>query len=221
MSRLRIFPIRRPGIRRGATGPGGELIPARGHCRSMKTQSSLSSLRWALIGAAGLGSLLATGALSAQVRRDDPPPPIVRDKVELKNADKNFAEKAAKASMEEVEVSRVAAARSSNPEVRAFAEQMAADHARMADELAALAAVKGISLPARDRIATKWEKQNAKDFDHDYLKKMVSDHEATVKLFQKQANDGNDPDLVAFARKHLSDVQHHLQRAKDLERFLK
>jgi putative membrane protein len=151
--------------------------------------------------------------------------PVVRparaDRVEIKNADKNFAEKIAKASMAEVEISRVAASRSSNPQVREFAEQMIADHSRMADELSSLASHKGIALPARDNVAEKWTKQNAKDFDRDYLKKMVSDHEDAVKAFQKQALDGSDPELIAFARKHLSAVQHHLERAKDLERFLK
>jgi putative membrane protein len=175
-------------------------------------------LHRSLLAAAGLG----LAALTAQAQVDPVVPPGRQDhKVELKGSDKNFAEKMAKASMAEVEISRVAASRTSNPQVRDFAEQMAADHARLNDELSVLAAKKGISLPAKDNVAEKWTKQNAKDFDHDYLKKMVDDHEEAVKAFQKQALDGSDPDLVAFARKHLASLQHHLERAKDLERFLK
>jgi putative membrane protein len=188
-----------------------------GHCRDMKTYSLLRSKY--LFGATiGLAVALSTGLRAAQL---DPVPPARSDKVELKGAEKNFAEKVAKASMSEVEISRVAAERSSNPRVREFAEQMIADHSRLNDELATLAANRGITLPAKDNVADKWMKQNAKGFDRDYLKRMVSDHEDTVKLFQKQATEGVNPDLVAFARKHLDAIQHHLEQAKDLERFLK
>jgi putative membrane protein len=168
-----------------------------------------------------LGAGLVLGTLTVQAQHDPVLPPARGDKVDIKNADKNFAEKIAKASMAEVEISRVAVSRSSNPQVREFAEQMIADHSRMSDELSSLAAHKGIALPAKDNVAEKWTKQNAKDFDKDYLKKMVSDHEDAVKAFQKQALDGSDPELMGFARKHLPALQHHLERAKDLERFLK
>ncbi len=50
---------------------------------------------------------------------------------------------------------------------------------------------------------------------------MVSDHEDTVKLFEKQARDGEDAALVEFARKHLSRLQHHLQQASDLHKLMK
>src|SRR4051812_43628096 len=42
----------------------------------------------------------------------------------LKKTDRDFLEKAAKASMSEVAISRVAASRTSNPEVRRFAQMM-------------------------------------------------------------------------------------------------
>lgn len=143
------------------------------------------------------------------------------ERVKLKNPDKNFVEKVAKLSMEEAEISRVAAERTSNPRVRAFAEAMGADHAAMSKELSLIASDKGVVLPAKDTIGEKWLKRDAKSFDVDYLKKMVSDHEDTVQLFQKQARDGHDADLVAFARKHLAALQHHLQEASDLHKSMK
>lgn len=187
------------------------------YCQDMKTPSFLPS-KYLCGAAVGVALLLGPGLNAAQL---DTVPPARSDKVELKGAEKNFAEKVAKSSMSEVEISRVAAHRSSNPRVREFAEQMIADHARLNDELSTLAADRGITLPAKDNVADRWMKQNAKDFDRDYLKRMVADHEDAVKLFQKQATDGQNPELVAFARKHLDAIQHHLEQAKDLERFLK
>lgn len=141
--------------------------------------------------------------------------------VELKHVDRDFFEKAAKASMSEVEISRVAAMRSTNPDVKQFAQMMIADHGGASDELALVASSKGVSLPAKDMHPNRWEKHDAKDFDKDYINKMVSDHEDVVKLFEKQAKDGNDPEAVAFARKYLPKLQHHLQAATDLKRMLK
>jgi putative membrane protein len=183
----------------------------------MKTYSFLPS-KYLLGAMIGLGLALGPGLRAAQL---EPLPSARNDKVELKGAEKNFAQNVAKASMGEVEISRVAAERSSNPRVREFAEQMIKDHSQLNDELATLAANRGITLPAKDNVADKWMKQNAKDFDRDYLKRMVADHEDAVKLFQKQATEGENAELVAFARKHLEAIQHHLEQAKDLERFLK
>ena len=143
------------------------------------------------------------------------------ERVKLKNPDRNFVEKVARMSMEEADISRVAAQRTSNPRVRALAEAMAQEHAALSKELALIASDKGVVIPAKENFGEKWVKRDAKDFDLDYLKKMVSDHENTVELFQKQARDGNDPELVNFARKYLSSIQHHLQEANDLHKMMK
>ena len=120
--------------------------------------------------------------------------------------------------MSEVAISRVAAQRTSNPEVRKFAQMMIEDHERATDELGALASTRGFSLPAKDPHPDKWEKRDAKNFDKEYIDKMVSDHEGIVKLFAKEAKDGDDAE--AFARKYLPRLQEHLQHATDLKRAL-
>lgn len=138
----------------------------------------------------------------------------------LKHADRDFLEKAAKAGMSEVQISRIAATRTSNADVKRFAQMIVEDHESANEQLAALATARGISLPAKELHGDKWEKRDAKNFDKDYLEKMVSDHEDTVKLFEKQARNGEDAESVAFARKHLPKLQQHLQQAIDLKRLL-
>lgn len=189
----------------------------------MKTNYSFSRARLHVVGASFVAlSMAAAGLGQTAVRDPNPPARTVRgDAVELKRHDREFFEKAAKMSMAEVEISRVAATRSSNPEVRRFAEMMVADHQAAGEDLAALASAKGASIPAKETAPSRWEKHDAKDFDRDYIKKMYSDHEDLVKLFEKQAKDGTDPDAVAFARKHLPKLQQHLQHAADLRRSLK
>jgi putative membrane protein len=140
---------------------------------------------------------------------------------DLHHTDKNFIEKAAKAGMEEVAISQVAVSRSTNPQVKDFAQMMVTDHTAANEGLARIAAAKGVMLPAKDTHENKWAKRDAKDFDQEYISKMVDDHDEAVKLFTKEANDGKDAEVVAFARKTLPKLQHHQEQAKDLKRMMK
>jgi putative membrane protein len=197
----------------------------------MKTNHLTSGVWLQICSVVLMGTSFAVVAGGQTPVRDVPPPaPAVREVpardargrvVELKRHDRDFFEKAAKASRAEVEISRVAAARSTNPEVRRFAQMMIEDHEVASEELAVLASSKGVTLPAKETQPSKWEKHDAKSFDKDYINKMVSDHEDVVKLFEKQAKNGDDLDAVAFARKHLAKMQHHLQQAVDLKRTFK
>jgi putative membrane protein len=174
--------------------------------------------------AAGVAAVFLAAAAQAASPRTDPAP-IVRDRTvqaepALKRADRTFIEKAAKAGLDEVEISRVAATRTSNPDVKRFAQMIIADHEAAHEELGALASMKGVNLPAKET-AERWEKRDAKSFDREYIDKMVADHDNTVKMFEKHATDGTDLETVAYARKHLPKLQSHLQQASDLKRMLK
>ncbi len=173
-----------------------------------------------------LATIAATASFGQTTSRDARVLPADRDARvgeplrPLKKADRDFIERAAKASMSEVQISRVAAARTSNPDVRRFAQMMVEDHENANEQLMALASSLSVTLPAKDPHPAKWEKHDAKDFDKDYLDKMVADHEEVVKLFSEHAKDGHDVGTVAFARKHLPKMQQHLQHAIDLKRVL-
>lgn len=137
----------------------------------------------------------------------------------LKHADKSFIKHAAKAGMEEVDISRVAAARTMNPQVRTFAQMVVDDHTAANAALATIALSKGVTLPAQDMAdADKWAKKGGKDFDEDYIEKMLSAHKDAVKLFAKEADTGEDAETKAFARATLPKLQHHLEMAMDLRK---
>lgn len=139
----------------------------------------------------------------------------------VKRVDSNFIKKAAKGGLDEVEIGTVAQDRATNPQVKEFARMMVTDHTKANSELMSIAATKGVKTPMKDKATEHWSKLDAKDFDRDYVKKMVSDHEEDVELFQKEARDGKDPEVVAFAQKTLPTLQMHLQRAQDLKAMLK
>lgn len=126
----------------------------------------------------------------------------------------------------EVELGKLASTNASSPAVKAFGQQMVSDHTKANDELKTLAASKNITLPAtpgnkhQDHINDLKEKKGA-DFDKAYIDLMVDDHKEDVDAFQKEANDGKDAEIKAFAAGKVPTLQHHLDMAKSTKDKLK
>jgi putative membrane protein len=140
----------------------------------------------------------------------------------LTHHDKSFIEKAAKSGQEEVDISRAVVDRTTNPEVKSFAQTMIDDHSAANTTLTGIASNKGVELPMmKMNDADSWMKKSASSLDADYVSKMISDHKDAVELFQKEADHGTDMDTKNFARDTLPKLQHHLEMAMDLKKSLK
>lgn len=136
------------------------------------------------------------------------------------NNSSNFMSKASQGAMTEVQLGQLALQRASSDSVKRFAQQLIADHTKANNELKQLAAKKSVQLPTEinaeqkstiDRLSSL----NGPEFDKEFMKHMVDDHEKDVNEFQKQAESGNDADVKAFAAKTLPTLQQHLQMSRD------
>lgn len=132
-------------------------------------------------------------------------------------ADRAFARKAAQDGLAEVELGRLAADKASSDEVKSFGRQMVDDHQKANDELKQIAQSKGIDLPAdtdsgHKAKMSKLQKLSGADFDRAYVKDMVKDHKKDVKLFEKEADKGKDPELKQFAQKTVTTLHEHHQK---------
>lgn len=141
--------------------------------------------------------------------------------VSISHGDKAFVEKAAKAGSAEVAISQAALPHLKNEQVKEFASMMVTDHGAANQQLTELAAQKSISLSPKQPGTKKWDKANDKDYDADYIAKMVSEHEEAVELFTKESLKGEDSDLRAFAAKTLPTLQAHLEKARTIKQGLK
>jgi putative membrane protein len=63
----------------------------------------------------------------------------------------------------------------------------------------------------------KLEGLSGTDFDRDFVKMAVNDHEKDIKEFEKASKDLDDADLKAFATKMVPKLQEHLSQAKSLQ----
>jgi putative membrane protein len=164
--------------------------------------SQLSRLAWAA------ALLVAAGALHAQA---------------LSKGDADFMKAAAHSGHTEIEGSKLAVSKASDPQVKSFADKMITDHSKMAEELKALAASKQVELPTEPSLTQKGQLKlldtlKGDSFDKRYVSSIgVSAHEDTVTLFEKAAAGAQDPQVKSLATKSLPHLQMHLQMARELK----
>ena len=144
----------------------------------------------------------------------------------ISDDDKKFVTDAASGGMAEVKLGQYAADNASNAEVKKFGKQMVSDHTKANKQLQGLAKEKGIDVPEMmstedQALVDKLTMLKGDDFDKAYVTAMVSDHEKDVSDFQKEADNGSDPQLKAWAGKTLKVLQMHLQHAQKVDKDLK
>jgi putative membrane protein len=135
--------------------------------------------------------------------------------------DRNFILEAAMGGMMEVELGKIAVQRGASEGVKQFGQRMVDDHSKAGEELAKLAASKGITLPTQldekhRNDVDKLSKLSGAEFDRAYAKAMLSDHKKDVSAFEKKSMKSDDADLKAFASKTLPTLKEHLEMAKAL-----
>jgi putative membrane protein len=135
--------------------------------------------------------------------------------------DESFYKQAAEGGLSEVELGQLANDKSPDPDVKNFGAMMVKDHGAANQKLQALAASKGISLPAKPSMMqmatkTKLDVLSGQTFDKSYLKSQVKAHTETLALLRKEISSGQDSDAKAFASSILPTVQAHLKAVRGL-----
>jgi len=129
---------------------------------------------------------------------------------QMSAADRQFMMMAAKDGMKEVQMGQMAAKEGQSAEVKKMGSQIAADHTKANQQLMAIATKKGIKLPT-DQKMDKMSKKDMANFDQAWLGMMINDHQKDIAVYQRQAQQGTDPELKAFAKKTTPVLQKHLK----------
>ncbi len=205
----------------------------------MKKPSAPSLLR-----AAAATACLGVAALSAFAQADQYPtmpprnPPLPSEPAEpvLPSGDHNidaplpddraqrFITEVSLLQSEEARLSVIAGQRATRDQVRIFAEQMRSATQDRDDELARLAQRRNVILPTgRDaRNAAEdneeWRRKDPQYFDVDYLRRIIRIQRNAIDRLEDYANAADsDPELAAFAQRHLPAVRENLRQAQMLE----
>ncbi len=184
-----------------------------------------SAARWSRVAlaAAAVGLIASVQAPAAFAQAVVPGASASAASGKISHKDSAFMKQAAENGHAEVENSKLALQKSGNADVKAFAQKMVDEHTKASEELAALAASKGVDLPKDPSVMQKGKMKvlSARDgtsFDRHYAESVgVEAHKDTVKLFEKAAKESDDADVKAWATKTLPTLQHHLQEAQALQ----
>ena len=169
----------------------------------------------------GAAVVLAFG-LTAFAQESSAPPTRANDPDgESVISDQTFLKEAAEGGLAEVELGQLALEKSSNEDVKRFAQLMVEDHGKANEDLKQLATQKGVSLPSEPTAKQKAKKEqlsklSGDEFDRAYMSDMLKDHRTDIAAFEKESDSGKDSDIKKFASQALPTLRAHLQQAESV-----
>ena len=139
----------------------------------------------------------------------------------LSSSDRDFMTKAAQGGLAEVQLGQLASKRGTSNAVKQYGQRMVKDHTPVNNQLKQLAAKKGVTLPTsldktNQQVKQRLSKLSGATFNREYLNHMLKDHQNDVSAFQTEAQEGQDPDVKAFAAQKLPTLKAHLQQVSSL-----
>jgi len=159
-------------------------------------------------------TVLVSAALAVAI------PAVAADK-KLGKSDREFLTEAASGGLMEVELGQVATKNAASDRVKQFGQRMVDDHSKANTELKQVASQESVTVPdsltpkQRDQVA-RLSKLHGAEFDREYMKAMLQDHEEDVPKFRKEASSASDPKVKDFAAKTLPTLESHLDMAKSI-----
>lgn len=191
----------------------------------MKKRTILSKM---LLGATVMSMTL--GMTSCKDGKETDPAEVAEEQNEQKFDDTNEAKEedsdylvfAADVNMKEIQMGKLAQQKSTNAEVRSYAEMMINDHNKALENLKKTAEAKNISLPTAlsedaQEAYDDLNDEKAEDFDKKYVDMMVDGHEKTIKKMEKASEKANDEEIRMWAADMLPTLRTHHSEAERLE----
>jgi putative membrane protein len=148
------------------------------------------------------------------------------EKTDEPRTDQEFIARAISCEVAEVKFAERALKQSSNEDVKKLAQKVIEQHMKMRDMLLEkakdmkVAVVEGFEKSHRDTFE-KLAKLEGKDFDREYLRYLVEDHEKGMKMYEKWAKDARDATLRDIAGRAQLTAKDHLEQARQLSTKLK
>ena len=169
----------------------------------------------------GTAIALAFGLTAVAQERNAPPSRANAPDRGSVTSDQTFLKEAAEGGLAEVELGQLAIEKSSNENVKRFAQRMVEDHGKANEDLQQLAAQKGVSLASEPSAKQKAKKErlsklSGDEFDRAYMSDMLKDHRADIVAFEQESDSGTDSDIKKFASQALPTLREHLKQAESV-----
>src|ERR1039457_1562513 len=132
-------------------------------------------------------------------------------------ADQEFMQAAAQGGMSEVKLGELVSHNGTRADVKEFGQMMVKDHSAINDDLKALAAKEGVTLPdsldaKHQGMLDKLAALTGSAFDNAYVAAMIKGHKKDAKAFKAESAATQDADIKSFLDKSIPVVESHLSR---------
>jgi putative membrane protein len=137
--------------------------------------------------------------------------------------DKKFVKAAAEDSMAAIKIGQLAEQKTTNPNIKRFAQQQVQTHQSMHNQLQPIAQQSNVTLPtqlnSRDQKEyNRLSSLSGTQFDQDYTRWAAQSHQRALDAFQQESRSGQNAQLKTFASNSTPTIQRNLQMAQSLER---
>ena len=141
---------------------------------------------------------------------------------QLAPSDVEFIQNANSTNVAQVAMAHAAESQAVNPGVRALATKIASSHTKADQALQMLAGQKHVDLPRtanasdNSEIADLHAHKKGGDFDAQYVRNVVSDHDRMIQMYEAARNGSPDADIRRYADIMLPALRDNLQQANAL-----
>jgi putative membrane protein len=130
-----------------------------------------------------------------------------------------FIRDAIEGNLAEVQVGKLAQEKGQNDQVRSFGRMLESDHANANHEATSVADLLGVIPPTQPNemqraVYDKLSKLSGAEFDRQFVRSMIEDHEADVRKFESEANKNDQ--AAEYAKQTLPALRQHLRMAETL-----
>lgn len=191
---------------------GMEKRQGKSSSHSSKGSSGSSGSQGSSGSSATTGGAAAAGATAAGTT----------GKSSLAKGDETILKDMAQANISEIEAGKLAQSKSSNDQVKSFAQQMIDDHTKALNDVQQVAQQKGVTLPTEPdakhkAMATKLQAMSGDAFDKAYMAQAgLADHKKVHSMLLSDEKKAKDPDVKALAAKMAPVVEQHLKSAQQM-----
>ncbi len=139
----------------------------------------------------------------------------------LSGQEKDFVMEAARSSMAEKQMSDLAEQKARSESVKTLAKEIKDEHTQVVDKLQQIASNKNVSLPSdvsrADRtVIDRLRNLSGEEFDKEYMKQTVKEHQKDVEHYRQQARSAKDQEVKEYAQNTLPTLEQHLDRARQV-----
>lgn len=182
-----------------------------------------------VVGVAAIASLVAMPSFAQTSSPGDTSTPTTEGMMspdgsisDVSMLDEEFLTLAYQGNNAEIQSSQLALERSQNAEIRQYAQRMISEHTLANEKLTDYAAQVGIALPEQSvdllnqAIAQRLLSLSDVEFDQAYLGAQANAHLRAISLYRTQVDQGQTPELKAYASELLPSIAEHYEMASEM-----